>query len=335
MLLLSLFAVGALVAADAPCLTPNKSCSEHVPLKDGWVLVYRTHPLTEGSRDVEQAVVMVHGAQRNGDGYFGTALASAVSRGQLGNSVIVSPHFKGNEGPSCKDSVEEGELFFGCQAWNAGFPAINSSAKVNSFDAMDKIVQLLADKSRFPHLRSIVLAGHSGGGQFMQRYAAVNQMEQKIGISIRYVVANPSSYVYLSDVRLRADANCTPDGKCSGPFGAYWDRANCTAYNRYRYGLENLVGYAASTGASTIRKQFPNRAVTYLIGNLDQLQDTDLDKGCSAQAQGPNRRERGISFWNYMRQQYQAEHKLVMVPRCGHNAACMFVTSAGASVLFP
>jgi len=62
---------------------------------------------------------------------------------------------------------------------------------------MDHIVQLPADRSRFLNLRSIVLAGHSGEGQFMQRYAAVNQMEQKLGVSIRYVVANPSSYLYF------------------------------------------------------------------------------------------------------------------------------------------
>ena len=169
----------------------------------------------------------------------------------------------------------------------------------------------------------------------MQRYAAVNQMEQKAGVPIRYVVANPSSYLYLSEVRLRTDSTCTADGKCTGPFGAYWDRNNCTGYNRYRYGLEGLAGYAVSTGAAAIRKQFPTRAVTYLIGDLDQLQDSDLDKSCSAQAQGPNRRERGINFWNYARTQLQAEHKLVMVPRCGHNAACVFVAAAGARVLFP
>jgi hypothetical protein len=65
------------------------------------------------------------------------------------------------------------------------------------------------------------------------------------------------------------------------------------------------------------------------------LQDSDLDKSCGAQAQGVNRRERGINFWNYMRSQYQAEHKLVMVPRCGHNAACMFASSTGSKTLFP
>jgi pimeloyl-ACP methyl ester carboxylesterase len=213
---------------------------------------------------------------------------------------------------------------------------MNSPAKANSFDAMDRILELLSDKSRFPNLKSIVLVGHSGGGQFMQRYAAANQMEAKLRVPVRYVVANPSSYLYLNDARLRTDANCTPDGKCTGPFGPYWDRINCTGYNRYRYGLDSPVGYVASVGANTIRRQYPSRNVTYLIGDLDQLQDSDLDKSCAAQAQGFNRRERGINFWNYMRSQYQATgHKLVLVPRCGHNAACMFASSTGSKVLFP
>ncbi len=321
--------------AENPCLTPDRSCAEKLEIKDGWVLVYRTYALTQGNQDAEYAVVMVHGAGRNGDAYYGTALAAAVSRGALLKSVIVAPHFKGSDGASCHDSVEDGELYFGCQAWNAGYPAINSQLKANSFEVMDRIVQLLADKTKFPNLKAIVLAGHSGGGQYMQRYAASNQVEQKTPIPIRYVVSNPSSYVYLNDARPRPDAVCTPDGKCTGPFGPYWDRVNCTGYNRYRYGLEGATGYTATIGANTIRRQFPARNVTYLIGDLDQLQDADLDKSCAAQAQGANRRERGINFWNYMRTQYQAEHKLVMVPRCGHNAACMFDSAAGAKVLFP
>ncbi len=334
--LLLFFLPAAFAESGGLCLSPDKSCSEHLELKDGWILVYRTHALLEGSRDVEQALVMVHGAQRNGDGYFSTALAAAASRGALLKSVVVAPHFKGSDGPACRDAVEDGELYFGCQAWNAGFPAMNSPAKANSFDAMDRILELLSDKSRFPNLKSIVLVGHSGGGQFMQRYAASNQMEQKLRVPVRYVVANPSSYLYLNDARLRTDASCTPDGKCTGPFGPYWDRLNCTGYNRYRYGLETPVGYVASVGANTIRRQYPSRNVTYLIGDLDQLQDSDLDKSCSAQAQGFNRRERGINFWNYIRSQYQATaHKLVLVPRCGHNAACMFASSTGSKVLFP
>ncbi|BDC52299.1 hypothetical protein F183_A46140 [Bryobacterales bacterium F-183] len=332
-------------AENLPCLSPNEACSERLSVKDGWVRIYATHPLRSSSPTVQtpvvaaagpkRALVMVHGAARNGDGYFGTALAAAASQGELLDTVIIAPSFKGIDGPSCRDTVEDGELVFGCQAWNAGFAATNSELKATSFDAMDRILQLLGDRARFPNLRSITVAGHSGGGQFVQRYAAMNHAETRLHMPVKYVVANPSSYVYLNEYRLRPEASCTQDGICTGGFGPYWDRTNCSGYNKYRYGLEGLTGYASTMTTGTIRRQFVKRDVTYLIGDLDTLQDSDLDKSCSAQAQGPNRRERGLNFWNYMREEFHATHQIVVVPRCGHNAACMFGSQAGARTLFP
>jgi pimeloyl-ACP methyl ester carboxylesterase len=299
-----------------------------------FVVIYRNFSPNEANSTVDKALIMVHGAQRNGDGYFATALAAAAATGNLLHTIVIAPAFRGREGRGCNDPVEPGELFFTCQGWNAGFPAVDEKS-ANSFAAMDRILTLLNDRTKFPKLKSIVVAGHSGGGQFMQRYAATNKVEETMKIPVRYVVGNPSSYVYLDAKRPPTGANCTAEGSCTGTFGAYSDRSNCTTYNNYRYGLEGLSGYAEEVGADKIRVQFPGRNVTYLIGDLDVLPDTDLDKSCPANAQGLNRRERGLNFWNYMKTEYHATHKLVVVPRCGHNAACMFTASAGARVLFP
>ena len=320
--------------AAEPCLHPDSTCSEHVDLGDRYMIVYRNFPLETVNPTVDRALIMVHGAQRNGDGYFSTAMAAAAATGNLLNTIVIAPAFRGREGRGCNDTVQPGELYWSCQGWNAGLPAVEDKS-VNSFTAMDRILALLNNKTRFPKLKSIVVAGHSGGGQFMQRYAAMNRIEETIDIPVRYVVANPSSYVYLDSKRPPTGASCTPEGKCQGAFGPYSDRTNCTTYNNYRYGLESLVGYAEQVGAETIRKQFPLRNVTYLIGDLDALPDSDLDKSCPANAQGINRRERGLNFWNYIQAEYHATHKLVVVPRCGHNAACVFTASAGAKVLFP
>ena len=330
---LFLFAATLALAAE-PCLQPDSTCSEHLVVGNRFVIAYRNYPLEAANSTVDRALIMVHGAQRNGDGYFATAMASAAATGNLLNTIVIAPVFRGREGRGCNDAVQPGELFWSCQGWNAGLPAIDEK-NTNSFAVMDRILTLLNDKAHFPKLKSIVVAGHSGGGQFMQRYSAMNRIEETMKVPIRYVVANPSSYVYLDSKRPAASANCTAEGKCAGSFGLYADRANCTTYNSYRYGLESLNGYAQEVGADAIRKQFPLRNVTYLIGDLDVLPDTDLDKSCPANAQGINRRERGLNFWNYIQTEYHASHKLVMIPRCGHNAACMFTASAGARVLFP
>lgn len=154
-------------------------------------------------------------------------------------------------------------------------------------------------------------------------------------VRVRYVPANPSSYVYLDGLRLSQGAVCTPQGECTGEFREYWDGANCTSYNHYRYGLEKLEGYAAGMNPGQIRKQFAARDVTYLVGDLDtNTADPTLDRSCPAQAQGPNRRERGITFWNYMKQRYQARHGFGIAPGCGHAAVCVFAGPAGVKAVF-
>lgn len=41
--------------------------------------------------------------------------------------------------------------------------------QLTSFDFADEIVRRLADKTVFPNVRHIVIAGHSGGGQYILR----------------------------------------------------------------------------------------------------------------------------------------------------------------------
>ena len=330
-LALFLLVAAPLLAGDSPCLKPDSSCTQKAPVGGGrHLLVYRNYALDKPAPQVTRAFILVHGAARNGDGYFASALGTAVAAGKLIETMVIAPSYKGRA-RGCNDPVEDGELYFGCGEWNAGYFAINSPAgqKISSFAAMDKLLEMLSNKNNFPNLKEIVLAGHSAGGQFTQRYAAVNRMEAKLGVPVHYIVANPSSYAYLSDARPGRGNVCTPDGKCTAAFGPYWDSDSCTGYNTYRYGLEKLEGEASVTGAEQMRAQFPKRRVTYLIGDLDTLPDTDLDKSCPANAQGLNRRERGLNFHGYLKSSFgAATHSFVMVPRCGHNNACMFVSSA-------
>ena len=66
----------------------------------------------------------------------------------------------------------------------------------------------LADRARFPNLTTVVLIGHSGGGQLLNRYAIVGKSATTLaGIHVRYVIANPSSYFYFSDDRPQQDGS--------------------------------------------------------------------------------------------------------------------------------
>ena len=52
-------------------------------------------------------------------------------------------------------------------------------------------------------------------------------------------------------------------------------------------------------------------------------------------AQGPNRLARGQAFVSYVNKKYGAQHKVTVVPLCGHNARCMFTADPSLPVLFP
>lgn len=308
--------------------------TEQLKVAGGHVMVWRSHELQAGaSPRVERAYIMVHGTNRNAEEYYRWTLASTIVADRLETTAVVAPHFKARTAAGRGDEVQPGEWYWTNDAWKAGDAALNG--KTFSYDVMDRILECFNDAARFPALKEVVVAGHSAGGQYVQRYAAANRMEQKMRVPVRYVVANPSSYVYINEFRLRQGATCSEKGECTGPFGKYWDAANCTTFNDYRYGLEKPTGYVAQTPAEEIRAQFVKRKVTYLVGELDtRTDDANLDKACPAIAQGPNRRERGAIFWNYVKSQFGAVHQFAIAPGCGHAAVCVFAGPAGVKAVF-
>lgn len=276
---------------------------------------------------------MVHGTGRNAEEYFRWALASTVVADKLATTAVVAPHFKARTTSGSGDAVQPGEWYWTNETWKSGDAALNG--KTFSYQVMDRILECFNDPARFPDLKEVVIAGHSAGGQYVQRYAASNRVEQKMRVPVRYVVANPSSYVYPNEMRLRQGATCSEKGECNGSFTRYWDAKNCTTYNDYRYGLEKPTGYLAQTPAEQIRAQFAKRRVIYLVGELDtRTDDPNLDRTCPANAQGPNRRERGTNFWNYMQSQFAAKHEFGIALGCGHAAVCVFAGPAGVKAVF-
>jgi hypothetical protein len=171
--------------------------------------------------------------------------------------------------------------------------------------------------------------------QFVSRYVAASRAEKNLDIPVKYVVANPSSYLYLDETRLAAGATCSADGGCTGEFRPYSEGRNCTTYNHWRYGLEKRTGYAVAVSDEDLRRQLVLRDVTYLLGEFDTLPVYGFDGSCPAMAQGPTRLARGLNYWNYLRTQYAAKHKFIMAPACGHNERCMYTSDTSLPVLFP
>jgi pimeloyl-ACP methyl ester carboxylesterase len=312
----------------AACVTAE-GCTEWVQLGGGAArsLIYRTYSLNAKNEGITRALVMVHGAGRDADNYFRTAVAAAFLAGALDDTVVIAPRFASNDGRGCRDTLAPNEVSWSCNgnSWRSGGVS-TSNPNLTSYDFADEILRELARKEIFPNLKVIVVAGHSAGGQFVTRYEMANQVHDKIGVLVTYVVANPSSYAYLDSTRP------APSGK---EFRAFNDARNCTTYDRWPYGLKDRAGYVGKIADDQLERQLAARPTTYLVGELDTLPLAGFDSSCPAMAQGPTRLARGEAYVKYVNQKFGAKHEALVVPLCGHNARCMFTAEPVLPILFP
>src|SRR6266404_2487069 len=192
--------LGSLGAWAAPCITATPACTEWVSFNGGPArsLFYRTYSLEARNPGITRALIMVHGAGRDADNYFRTAVAAAFLAGSLDDTIVISLRFASNDGRGCRDTLAPNEVSWSCSgdSWRSGGVA-STDDRLTSYDFADEILRKLARKEHFPSLKAIVVAGHSAGGQYVTRYEMSNQIHDTLGIPITYVVANPSSYAYL------------------------------------------------------------------------------------------------------------------------------------------
>ena len=309
------------------------------------------------NENITRAFALVHGILRDADNHFRTALAAAFLANALNDTIIVAPRFAshssapGNENRNCRDTLASDEANWICEnqrpdTWRSGGAAVGS--QLSSFDFMDEILRHLAKKDVFPNLKVIVVVGHSAGGQFVTRYEMLNQVQDTLGIPVSYVVANPSSYAYVDNLRPTASAfpvtipaapapaALASNSADSGPaFLRYADAKNCTGYDTWPYGLKARPSYSSALTDEQITNQFVVRSVTYLLGEADVLPLGVFDTSCSAMAQGPTRLGRGLAFHKCVNEHLHAHHSVVVVPFCSHSQRCMFTSDVALPLIFP
>ncbi len=333
-------------AQTTPCTHATTQCQEWVTYSGGPArsLIYTTYRLNKPNPKITRALIMVHGAGRNPDHYFETATAAGFLANALENTVIIAPRFAAG-----RDSMALNEVAWPERrdSWRSGGMS-PSNPTISAFDFTDELLRELANKKIFPNLTKIVVAGHSAGGQFANRYEMTNKVHGKLGnVQVSYVVANPSSYAWPSAVRPlpEGDANPVDAYKASlephaeevhsnYTYGAF-DVAKVPSYNKWPAGLEDRAGYTASLTDDQIRRNLVERPTTYLLGQVDVLPLGGFDSSPSAMAQGPTRRARGEAFFKYVNGTLGAKHKAIIVPECGHNDRCIYTTDVVFPVIFP
>lgn len=79
--------------------------------------------------------------------------------------------------------------------WSGGYDNVEQCTPgvtgVSAFTAIDAIIGWLQNTDKFPNLNTIVVSGHSLGGQFTHRYASLGNNRGNSAVDVHYWVGNP------------------------------------------------------------------------------------------------------------------------------------------------
>lgn len=218
------------------------------------VPVASNRPLDQDHGTVTRAILYIHDLTRNP--HEGITMLATLAGSDNETSLILAPQF-----PSIADiqrfrkflpDYGEGMAVWMPTQWWHGAESITKAPQkgVSSFTVADMLLLYLGDRSKFPSLREVVIAGHGMGADFVLRYAAMGRAAAVLdqdAIEVRYVAANAASYPYFTRERPVGDKT-----SLQVP-----DTTKCPTYQNYPYGLDNLNSYGRSVGMQDIRLAIP------------------------------------------------------------------------------
>jgi len=265
---------------------------------------------------------VVHGALRDSDRYLAGARHAARLAGS--DALIVAPQFLADVDRAGVDRAgvdgPDGALYWRVEGWKGGYPALGP-APLSSFGVLDSLLARLAPEPGPDP--AVVVFGNSAGGQFVNRYAAVGRGPDVLaarGLRVRFVVANPSTYLYFS----RERPVPVPDA---------------SHVNDWRYGFDRAPGYVDANPGRSLER-YLGRDVTIVLGELDNDEASLLlEVSPAAMAQGANRLDRGLRYDQHVRALARAaglpfRHRLIRLAGVGHTAADVLAAERTREIVF-
>lgn len=313
-----------------------------IPGASLWLPYHSSHPVLEADFSIRRILFYQHGVSDNASEYFGRGLHAARLAGRSEETLVVVFQLMDDarltSAPPQDMIYWTGGRFWGSLSANSSAPYPRSE-RLSAYTILDSfLMELTSDASRFPNLKEIVISGHSGGGQFANRYAASSPFEISLrndsrDITVSYIVMNPSSYLYFDEKRFDPS---TLD-LVSGRIDFVTPNSPPARYNEYGYGLDDPYSYQAEVGVPAIRSQYPGRKVTYLIGSND-TDTANLDTDPEANLQGANRYERSLIYYAHLKDHFGEahlpRHRMGIVPEVGHNGFDMITSPVGLKFHF-
>jgi hypothetical protein len=254
---------------------------------------------------VTRAVIMVHGTPSNAKSAYDALLADRNDEGVGSDVTVLAPHFFESQDDLDDNNLGDEYEYWRGVRWAYGAEAVNGN-KMSSFTWMDRIILELVENK--PNLKHITVAGISGGGQFINHYSAFTDINTTLSdnnITISYIVAAPSLYLYLSSTR--------PD-------------TTCDKCNNYPHGLDNRSSYkyVDETSKSRAERRVLTRNIDYATGT----KDTGGWTGAAEMAQGTNRIDRMRNYKAHVKTECIGFH-FPPILNCGKKSTFIEVPNAG------
>ena len=322
---------------------------------------YSSHgDVTQGlsRQDIRVLLVVIHGAGRDADEYYSAMKSAVLLQGRFSSKsvLLIAPRFPllgdadldypdntdGSINSSTSLRWDDTDLQGG-GGWRYGSESVAPTVArgVSSFTALDYMIGNIT--MQLESLDRVIFAGHSSGGQFVQRYALLTPVWKD---SFRAFVANPSSFAYLWPLRYS-----------KGDKSWYYpNSSDCPGYNEWEWGLEiggnDKAPYFQNTvrefGVAFLVRRFARRLVFYAAGSLDvcnmsshQLIDSGwcdshgLETTCNDMLEGGNRWERHQNYVASLQWIHHAgRHQSVVVQGVGHDHSLMFQSQQGIEAMF-
>lgn len=290
--------------------------------------------------DVQRALILVHGLDRN-PGYYMVhalnALAEIVKSDPSINTssvAIICPYFPNGRdkhvsypwqdglGPG-QGSTSNALVWLGSK-WSAGannqYP--HNAQTVSSFEVLDQLVKFFDDRTQFPRMKQIVVGGHSLGAQTVQRYAQIGN-DFPTTSPVLYYIANPNSWTWMDEHR---------------PL----DTSACPSYDSWRHGFANFTQYPMSYGADLVAQgrlavlgRWNARSKAFAQASIEP---GDHSTSCAPSTQGEDRQQRFLNFIKAFPPSCvdggAGRCDTVDYVDTGHDVAGMFTSAAGQARLF-
>lgn len=275
---------------DHSAIEPPKGARfTSIPVGNDLEEIAAFYPDNSVDKNVQHAFIAIHGKHRDG-GLYWTIVNEALKQqrnktisGKARNSITIAPQFfstKYNSGQYTDKQLAWTDL----NAWQAGSRANHpSGTRLTSIDALSAMVEAFSNRTIYPSMKNVTIVGHGGGGQLVQRFAAIGK-DSPPNLHVRYIHGDASTCAYFSKDRPLEQGNTSA----------------CKLYNTWRYGFDHFPGTAAgSLKPEQYFRQYISRDVVSLVGLSDV--ESNGDQSCMAKLQGGRkRRDRNLVWYKYV-----------------------------------